>query len=250
MEKEAASSQHSTDPGAVEDAPAPVTTEGRTRHTIARLLLEQGPLSAVAVAEQLGISPTAVRRHLDVLVASDEAETRSESQRRPRGRGRPAKLFRLTERGRTRFGHAYDDLAVSAVRFLAERAGDDAVRAFAESRVAALVEPYRESVTEEPGVASRAEALATVLTREGYAASTRQLGMPGEKMGAQLCQHHCPVAHVAAEFPQLCEVETEVFAELLGTHVQRLATIARGDSACTTHVPAEMSGTTMRRQRE
>jgi hypothetical protein len=29
-----------------------------------------------------------------------------------------------------------------------------------------------------------------------------------------------------------------MFAELLGTHVQRLSTIARGDAACTTHVPA------------
>jgi len=46
---------------------------------------------------------------------------------------------------------------------------------------------------------------------------------------------------VAAEFPQLCEAETEVFAELLGTHVQRLSTIARGDAACTTHVPAQRS---------
>ena len=48
--------------------------------------------------------------------------------------------------------------------------------------------------------------------------------------GVQLCQHHCPVAHVAAEFPALCEAETQAFAELLGTHVQRLATIARGDA--------------------
>ena len=55
----------------------------------------------------------------------------------------------------------------------------------------------------------------------------------------QLCQHHCPVAHVAAEFPELCEAETRAFAELLGTHVQRLATIARGDAACTTHVPLD-----------
>jgi hypothetical protein len=55
----------------------------------------------------------------------------------------------------------------------------------------------------------------------------------------QLCQHHCPIAHVASEFPQLCEAETRAFAEVLGTHVQRLATIARGDTACTTHVPLE-----------
>ena len=55
--------------------------------------------------------------------------------------------------------------------------------------------------------------------------------------GDQLCQHHCPVAHVAAEFPQLCEAETEIFARLLGRHVQRLATIAHGDGVCTTFIP-------------
>jgi len=64
--------------------------------------------------------------------------------------------------------------------------------------------------------------------------------------GVQLCQHHCPVAHVAAEFPALCEAETTAIAELLGTHVQRLATIARGDSACTTHVPLESPNTRRR----
>lgn len=218
--------------------PVQANADGRTRHEVARLLLEQGPIAAVAVAEELGISPTAVRRHLDALVSDGEAETRYASRRGPRGRGRPAKLFLLTEPGRARFGHAYDDLASSAIRFLAEHAGEEAVRAFAEARVSALVGPHREAVLSHTDPERRAEALATALTREGYAASTRQVGVPGAAVGAQLCQHHCPVAHVAAEFPQLCEAETEAFAELLGTHVQRLATIARGDSVCTTHLPA------------
>ena len=39
-----------------------------------------------------------------------------------------------------------------------------------------------------------------------------------------------------AGYPQLCEAETEAFGRLLGTPVQRLATIARGDGVCTTHV--------------
>ncbi|WP_020672740.1 winged helix-turn-helix transcriptional regulator [Amycolatopsis nigrescens] len=220
--------------------PVQVSADGRTRHEVARLLLEQGPMTAVVVAEQLGISPAAVRRHLDAMLADGEAETRDAPRRGPRGRGRPAKLFLLTESGRARFGHAYDDLAVSALRFLAEHAGEDAIRAFAQSRVAALVGPHTEAVTGQAEPAARAEALATALTREGYAASTRQVGA-----GEQLCQHHCPVAHVAAEFPQLCEAETEAFARLLGTHVQRLATIARGDAACTTHVPGAETAETV-----
>jgi predicted ArsR family transcriptional regulator len=46
------------------------------------------------------------------------------------------------------------------------------------------------------------------------------------------------VAHVAVEFPQLCEAETAVISRLVGTHVQRLATIAHGDGVCTTHIPS------------
>jgi predicted ArsR family transcriptional regulator len=74
-----------------------------------------------------------------------------------------------------------------------------------------------------------------VLTEEGYAASTAPAGQ-----GTQICQHHCPVAHVAAEFPELCEAETRAFEQVLGTYVQRLATIAHGDGVCTTHVPTQL----------
>ncbi|AUS80617.1 transcriptional regulator [Actinoalloteichus sp. AHMU CJ021] len=213
------------------EAPQPI--DGRARQSVARVLLEQGPRTAAAIAEQLGVSAVAVRRHLDALLAEGHASSREAP--RPAGsrrRGRPARLFQLTERGRAQFGHAYDDLAVAALRFLAEQGGERAVRLFAERRVAALVERHRDAVVAEPDVAARAEALAAALSREGYSSSTRRVGT-----GEQLCQHHCPVAHVAAEFPQLCEAETAVFADLLGTHVQRLATIARGDAACTTHVP-------------
>jgi len=56
-------------------------------------------------------------------------------------------------------------------------------------------------------------------------------------VGIQLCQHHCPVQHVAAEFPQLCDAETAALGRLLDVHVQRLATIAHGDGVCTTYIP-------------
>jgi predicted ArsR family transcriptional regulator len=104
---------------------------------------------------------------------------------------------------------------------------------------------HREHVLAGADPAERATRLAGALTAEGYAATTRgagaQDGLDPRVAGEQLCQHHCPVADVAAEFPALCEAEAEVFAELLGTHVQRLATIARGDAACTTHVPAQQT---------
>ncbi|HSK56522.1 MAG TPA: metalloregulator ArsR/SmtB family transcription factor [Jiangellales bacterium] len=213
-----------------------------TRDRVARAILERGPATAAALAEQLSITPAAVRRHLDALVTEGMLEARVPRAYAPRGRGRPAKVFVLTDSGRDAFFQAYDDLAVSAMRFLADRGGDDLVAEFARRRVAELEDRYRPSV-EAAGPAGAVQALADALTGDGYAASAEASPVSA---GEQLCQHHCPVAHVAEQFPQLCEAETEVFARLLGTHVQRLATIAHGDGVCTTHVSRPAAAPTSR----
>src|SRR6185369_12500844 len=193
---------------------------------------------AAAVAAELELTGPAVRRHLDALLDAGEAEVRDAPRLGPRGRGRPARHYLLTDAGRARFGHGYDDLAVSALRFLAAHAGEQALDGFATQRITDLIGPAATQVVGSGEPEARVAALADVLASRGYAAQIREVGS-GRHRGVQLCQHHCPIAHVAAEFPQLCEAETRAFAELLGTHVQRLATIARGDAACTTHVPLE-----------
>ena len=116
------------------------TGEGRTRAAVARLLMEQGPITAAAVAAELELSAAAVRRHLDALIADGEADAREAPRRGPRGRGRPARQYLLTDAGRARFGHGYDELAVAALQYLAEHGGEAAVRGFARTRVDALLE--------------------------------------------------------------------------------------------------------------
>jgi predicted ArsR family transcriptional regulator len=217
--------------------PTVVSSEGGTRRAVARLLMEQGPCTAAVVASALALSAPAVRRHLDALLEAGEAAVRDAARRGPRGRGRPAREYLLTDAGRARFGHGYDDLAVAALRQLGQVGGEAAVRAFADQRAVELLGPA-ERVTASADVSDRVAALARVLAARGYAAQIREVGS-GRHRGVQLCQHHCPVAHVASAFPELCEAETRAFADLLGTHVQRLATIARGGAACTTHVPLE-----------
>ncbi len=185
------------------------------------------------------MTPAAIRRHLDNLLADGMIEAREARCYGSRGRGRPARLFAITDAGRSAFEHAYDDLATSALRFLAETAGPGAVAEFARRKISDLESRYRPVVDAAPA-ASRVQALAEALSADGYAASVSAApaAVPGDVGGEELCQHHCPVAHVAAEFPQLCEAETEAFGRLLGTPVQRLATISRGDGICTTHVTA------------
>ena len=203
-----------------------------TRDRVARTILENGPSTAADLADRLALTPAAVRRHLDHLAAEGVVESREQKVYGTRGRGRPAKVFALTEAGRDSFDQQYDDLAVQAMRFLAETQGEEAVVEFARRRVAFVGRDYAALTQLDPEL-TPAEALARVFTQNGYAASVRDLPVVGE----QLCQQHCPVAHVAHEFPQLCEAETEAIAAVLGTHVQRLATIAHGDGVCTTCIP-------------
>ncbi|MBF4162029.1 helix-turn-helix transcriptional regulator [Nocardioides acrostichi] len=200
-----------------------------TRQRVARSILDHGPSTAAALADRLDLTPAAVRRHLDQLVDDGSVEAREPRILGARGRGRPAKVFALTTKGREGFDQAYDDLAVQALRFLAATGGDDALRAFAEQRVAFVEENFEASREAHPDL-TPAQVLAQVFTDEGYAASVRDEPL-------QLCQQHCPVSHVAHEFPQLCEAETAAISRVLDRHVQRLATIAHGDGVCTTCIP-------------
>lgn len=208
--------------------------ERGTRRRVARSILVDGASTAADLAQRLDLTPAAVRRHLDLLLEEGAIEVRASRGPVSRGRGRPARIYALTEKGREAFEKKYDDLAVQALRFVQEHSGEEGVRAFARQRAEFIGEQFAAVRTSTPDL-TNAEVLAQVFTDEGYAAGVRTVrDAQGVPLAEQLCQGHCPVSHVAAEFPQLCEEETAAISDVLGTHVQRLATIAHGDGVCTT----------------
>lgn len=217
------------------------SSDGHTRRAIVQLLVE-GPITAGQIGDRLGISAAGIRRHLDALIEAGDAESNAAAAWQHSGRGRPAKRYRISAAGRAKLDHTYDDLAVAAMRQLREIGGDDAIRTFARRRIDTILSGVDDAG--DGDVEAAADRVATALTGAGYATTTAPA--PGPIGGVQICQHHCPVSHVAEEFPELCEAERDAFAELLGTHVQRLATIVNGDCACTTHVPVSLEQPTLR----
>jgi predicted ArsR family transcriptional regulator len=232
-------------------AVVPQILESRTRDRVLQAISERGPVTATALADELGLTVPAVRRHLDNLTDAGLIEDH-EATSGTRGRGRPARSFVLSEGGHRTLESDYDHLATEALRFLSREAGDDAVRRFAESRVGAVEQRYAaELASAGPDTAARVDVLVAALTRDGFAASARPVGRAGTQgdgaptglSGIQLCQGHCPVQDAAREFPQFCDAETDAFSRLLGVHVQRLATLAHGDHVCTTFVPTTEGST-------
>jgi predicted ArsR family transcriptional regulator len=205
----------------------------KTRDQVARTILEGGPATAADLAKRLKITPAGIRRHLDSLIAQGVLTSRDPYQgAATKGRGRPSKVFVMTDNGREKFEHSYDDLAVAALKFMSSKNGAHLVKEFAQVRANEIERKASDIKKSTKSLNEKTKALAKFLTAEGFAASARKTGI-----GEEVCQHHCPIAHVAAEFPELCEAETAAFSSILGTHVQRLATIAHGDGVCTTFIP-------------
>lgn len=220
--------------------PAADRAESGTRRRVLTLVSERGPITAAQVAEILGLTTAGVRRHLDVLAEEGAVAESEHTLAEARKRGRPARAYVLTDQGHKNLRGDYDELATSVLRFLRDTQGEDAVGAFAKAQATALAERVRpavEAAGDDPE--ARSAALADALRDQGYAASARPVGKGTPLAGVQLCQGHCPVQHVAAEFPQFCEAEAEAFSGLLGVHVQRLASLAHGDHVCTTFVPVQ-----------
>lgn len=202
------------------------------------LIVELGPITAADLAEELQLTSAAVRRHLAALEGEERISVQEEIAGAKRGRGRPAKRYVAAPEAHPGLGNEYADAALAALNQLRRAVGPDAITAFASGRAEEMRAKYA-PVVERAGqdLTTRAQALVTALSADGYAATLRP--MPGG-VAVQLCQGHCPVLQIAKEHPELCEEETRLFSDLLGVHVQRLATLAGGEHVCTTHIPVKI----------
>ncbi|PYI38449.1 ArsR family transcriptional regulator [Arthrobacter psychrolactophilus] len=214
-----------------------IDPDERTRDRVLTAVLEQGPVSAAQLGSLLGLTPAAVRRHLDTLTREGIIEVKLISNAKS-GAGRPARRYVVSRRGQTEIGDDYLEIATLALSELAKTSGASAVSDFAESRFAKMEAKYQ-SVVDAAGddVAARSKALAEALQLDHFVASSNSLN-PGSAMAAeQLCQGHCPIQELASSFPEFCDAETKVFSRLIGVDVRRLSTMASGGHVCTTHVP-------------
>lgn len=225
-----------------------------TRERLIEAISAHGPITAKDLAARFDITSAAVRRHLAALESEGivhEHEVRAVS----RGRGRPSKAFVLTDAAHEGLGSEYDEIALMAMEELARLGGDEAVHQLAERRM----QPWKrefgkrlqaaEDAGEQVDAPRKVELLAELLTDLGYATTVRPVTVPlqvaGSRSGgapttlrtAQLVQGHCPIKDIAAEHGELCETETQAISTMLGVPVQRLATLAGGAHACTTHIP-------------
>jgi predicted ArsR family transcriptional regulator len=117
---------------------------------------------------------------------------------------------------------------------MASTYGNKVVKEFAMSRANEMLKKYGTKINQKQSVQEKVEVLSNSLSKDGFAATTEKGSGPTNTI--QLCQHNCPIAHVAEKHPEFCDAELEAFNELLGVNVTRISTIANGGNICTSLV--------------
>lgn len=190
------------------------------------LLKMQGAQTATAIAEQVQVSPMAIRQHLQTLQA--ERWVTYQEERRPLGR--PVKLWELTGQAGDRFPNSHADLMVDLLKSVESVFGNAGLDQLVAERSQRQVQTYRAKVAETATWQQRVWAIAQLRTQEGYMAEVMELPQ-GDLL---LVENHCPIYAAAQTCQKLCGAELQVFRAVLGAEVtvERVEHILAGDRRC------------------
>jgi predicted ArsR family transcriptional regulator len=205
------------------DASQPVTG----RPAVLALVKREGPIAADALAGRLKLTATAVRQHLQAL--AEEGLVAEAEAPPPAGRGRPARLWRVTEAADARFADAHAGLSAELIGQVRRVFGEAGLDRLLAARTADQAAAYLAEMDGAASLKARLVALAAIREREGYMAEVRE-----DADGLLLVEHHCPVCIAARACTGLCREELALFAEVLGpgARVERISHILAGAGRC------------------
>jgi predicted ArsR family transcriptional regulator len=206
--------------------PSDNSTPGRK--AILSLVKREGPVSAEDLAERVGVTAMAVRQHLYALLTDGLVAYQEQSK----GRGRPVKLWRTTQKADAHFADSHAALTSDLIGQMRKAFGDRGLDKLLRFRTAEQEKLYRAEMGRKRSLKARVGALAKIREREGYMAEVRRDPETGELL---LVENHCPVCAAARVCTGLCREEIALFERALGDNVrvERLTHILAGAGRCT-----------------
>lgn len=203
--------------------------------TVDRILFRlktRGPESIAGLSAAFGVTSEAVRQLLvkletDGLVAFEDQRA---------GRGRPKRLWRLTETGHARFPDRHSELSVGLLDAIRAEFGEDGLDRLIARREDEQRRAYLDATSGAATLEDRVARLAEMREREGYMAEWRR----EEDGSLLLIENHCPICAAAARCQSLCRSELAVFREALGRDavVERVDHVLAGGRRCAYRVTA------------
>lgn len=188
------------------------------------LIRRQGPITIAALAQAMGVTPTAVRNRLGRLVEAGMVERRAESA----GRGRPRYTYQASIEAHRSLGQNYTDLALVLWNELMHEVADRKLRRLLFGRVIEkLAEQFRSEVRGDEWQ-GRMVQLGSILAERGVEAevTARDAALP------ILRQHSCPYYALAEVDRTVCALERKMFEKVLGQSLRLSRCRLDGHRSC------------------
>ncbi|PCI63066.1 MAG: MarR family transcriptional regulator [Kordiimonadales bacterium] len=197
-----------------------------TRETILTELKKHGEARADELAAPLGLTPMAVRQHLYQLQEEGAVDCISKAQ----GRGRPAKLWKLTSKADVYFPDTHRDLTLDLIDSVRSIMGEEGLEKLLVHRSEKQLRQYKAATKSSRSLKDKLAALAHERSSEGYMADVAE-NEAGELL---FIENHCPICEAAKACSGLCSKELSVFQDLFNeiAEVERSEHMIAGARRC------------------
>lgn len=201
-----------------------ITSYSSTKRQILLLLKKEGEIDLTDLSGKLGITKMGILNHIKEL----EEIGLVERFKKRGGVGRPRTAFKLTPTSSDIFPKAYSAITSPILEFIEDNMGRNAVFDALKKRQGEVFDSYNDQI-HNLSFKDKIEQLAKFRDNEGYMV---ELTMSSPKPTYELLEFNCPILNVADKYPEACEVERELFSELLDAEVTTTHRTVSGDHLC------------------
>lgn len=202
--------------------------ENPTREKIILLLKKNGSMSIDEISKELGITSMGIRQHLLSL----ERKGFIEYVAKRHGIGRPAFLYKLTEKAEEYFPKFYHQFGLNLLKDIEVNEGKEKLNTIFKWYKNRLIKEIKETVIDKKSFPEKVYAFKETLEANGYLTELEE-----DNGNFVLKIHNCPIYKIASEFKDLCKQDLFAFREILGKDMNRTECIIDGDPSCTYVIP-------------
>ena len=188
-------------------------------------LERSGEQSVQELCDSGGVTATAIRQRLSRLQALGLVDRKTIRA----GRGRPSHSYQITDAGRRQLGDNYSELAQLLWSELKSIDGIDLRHKMTAKIRDVLVRQYGAKISGNV-LSDRFEQLGLALSERGFSVevdSSHELPI--------LRENHCPYHELAQQDAGICELEQQVFEQVLGVPLTLASCCRDGDRCCEFH---------------
>ncbi len=199
--------------------------QSSTNDRVLLQLKSRGPQTAKDIAAAFSMTVMGAHKVLGVLADAGLVRHIDVAS----GRGRPCRVFSLTEAGHGRFPNRHAELNAELIGIIRAEFGQDGLDRLIAEREARQKARY--AGTKEASLTDKVVLLAEARALEGYMAHAERL----DDGSLLLVEDHCPICAAASACPGFCRSELDIFRDVLGSEaeVTREEHLMSGGRRCT-----------------